>query len=143
MLGLPARTFCHCNGNEGKAALIAAADDENDNDIGDDDAVVDDDAFVDDDAVVGDGDTKEHVPTAYGQPSVVILAGMPRQCSDRRSLYDAQACICSPCSTCTNVFHTEIQIQARVVNCLEHIHKTTLIWTSHIPFTSLPWLYFI
>ena len=50
MLWLPARTFCHCNGNEGKAALIAAADDENDNDIGDDDAVVDDDAFVDDDA---------------------------------------------------------------------------------------------
>ena len=65
MLGLPtlliwARTFCHCNSSEGNAALIAAADDDNDNDIGDDDAVVDDDALVDDGAV----DTKEHVPTA-------------------------------------------------------------------------------
>ena len=58
MLWLPARTFCHCNGNEGKAALIAADDDDKDNDIGDGDAV------VDDDAVVGAGDTKEHVPTA-------------------------------------------------------------------------------
>ena len=53
MLGLPAlliwaRTFCHCNSSEGKAALIAAAADDNDNNIGDDDAV----------------DTKEHVPTA-------------------------------------------------------------------------------
>ena len=60
MLGLPARTFCHCNSSEGNAALIAAADDDNDNDTGDDDAVVHDDALVDDGIV----DTKEHVPTA-------------------------------------------------------------------------------
>ena len=64
MLELPARTFCHCYSSEGNAAMIAADDDENDNDIGDDDAVVDDNAFVDNDAVVGAVDTKEHVPTA-------------------------------------------------------------------------------
>ena len=71
MLGLPAlliwaRTFCHCDSSEGNAALIAAADDDNDNEIGDDDAVVDNGADDDDGAVVDDGavDTKEHVPTA-------------------------------------------------------------------------------